>query len=244
VKLRKLNDEGLNEFSFFINSLRQGVSVNIPTYMLGDDRTSESIDLDLDVEVQDFNTRYDMGLYLISLFGDEKIQALIGDRGLWSWLALLWFDQLCPKNASGQRKPSMEYNYVLSEKYNHRPRHAIYMTWQLVNRYGEDSRFMLCKGMATRGEITEQMMARQDFLSSKGVMGLASSLYFDNDAGGFKKGAAARKSAGCITRYIAWLQQLQVNYDLYSITKDELKELLPKEFDRFLGKSLLQKILN
>ena len=108
------------------------------------------------------------------------------------------------------------------------------MTWQLVDRYGEDARFMLSK-LTARGEIIEQMMARQEFLSSEGAVRLASYLYFDPQSGGFKKGSAARKSAGCIARYIAWLQQLQLTFDIFSTTDRELKQLLPAEFNRFLG---------
>lgn len=161
------------------------------------------------------------------------MQRYMGDVGFWSWFSLLWFDQLCPVKKDGTRNPSREYNYILSRKYNHRPRHAIYMTWQLVDQYGADSRFMLSKEPSTRGEITEQMMARQEILSSDGVMRLASYLYFDMHSGTFKKGAASRTSAGCVNRYVAWLQQIQLTFDIFSISRDELAELLPPEFDRF-----------
>ena len=91
MKVRKLNNEGLKGFHSYIDSLRQGVMTNIPTYMLDDDRMSEVITLDLDVECQEFETRYDMGLYLTDLFEAENIQAFMGDSGFWSWFALLWF---------------------------------------------------------------------------------------------------------------------------------------------------------
>ena len=156
----------------------------------------------------------------------------MGDSGCWSWFALCWFAQLCPKK-NGKMKPRKSYNYILSRSYNHRPRHAVYMTWQLVQRYGKDAEFMLCKEPSTRGEITEQMMARQEMLSSEATMRLARSLYFDPASGIFKRGAAARKSAGCVYRYINWIQQLQLTFDIFSTTKEELEELLPKEFDRF-----------
>ena len=107
------------------------------------------------------------------------------------------------------------------------------MTWQLVQRYGIDSQFMLCKDPTTRGEITEQLLGRQDLLSSEAAIRLASALYFDPVQGTFKKGAAARKSPGCISRYIAWLQQVQLTFDIYSMSKEELAALLPKEFDRY-----------
>jgi hypothetical protein len=122
---------------------------------------------------------------------------------------------------------------ILSRKYTHRPRHAIYMTWQLVDRYGERSRFMLCREPGIRGEITEQLMARQDLLTSRGVIELASTLYFDSETGSYKRGAAARSTPGCIARYIAWLQQIMLTYDIFSMSEADLASLLPPEFGRF-----------
>ncbi|MFQ3246619.1 MAG: hypothetical protein ACI9SP_003272 [Arenicella sp.] len=233
MKVRKLNDHGIAEFTTFIDNCRSGYKQNIPSYLLEDDRSSVPLDIDISVIDREFASRFEIGIYLQEAFRGVEIQPLIGDQGFWSWFALLWFNKLCPLSIDGLRNPSKEYNYVLSKNYNHRPRHSIYMTWQLVNRYGNDVRFMLSKKPSTRGEITEQMMARQEFLTSDGAMRLASALYYDEKTGIFKKGAASRKSAGCVDRYVSWLQQLQVTYDLYSISKDELEELLPKEFDRF-----------
>ena len=234
MRLRRLNADGLHDFESFISQLRNGNEQNTPQYLLESSEYSTELEIDVDVDEQrEFVSRYEMGLYLIEIFGDHDMQPFIGDQGFWSWFALAWFGQLCP-TINGQRKPSKEYNYVLSRDYNHRPRHAIYMTWQLVHRFGKDAKFMLCKPVATRGEITEQLMARQEVLSSEGVVRLGSRLYFDATTGGFKRGAAARKSAGCIARYMSWLQQQQMTFDIFSTTSDELAELLPDEFDRFL----------
>lgn len=233
MKVRRLNSVGLAEFSSYIDKLSKGVSSNLPVYLLDDDRTSDDISFQVIVENKKFISRYEMGVYLCELLSDENLQSYIGDAGFWSWFALFWFDQLCSKDTAGNFKPSRVYNYVLSESYYHRPRHAVYITWQLVQRYGEDARFLLCKAMNVRGELTEQLMGRQGILSSRGVMELASELYFDYEAGNFKKGATSRKSAGCVTRYVAWLQQLELTYDLYSISKADLLEILPTEFKRF-----------
>lgn len=230
--VRKLNTNGLREFSKFIDNLRSGLNQNIPLYMLEDAEFSEPLEISLSIENMPFRSRYEMGYYLVDRLKNLNIQNYIGDQGFWSWFSLFWFDQLCPAEA-GIRKPRKDYNYILSKNYNHRPRHAIYMTWQLVSKYGESARFLLSKPPSTRGEIVEQMMARQEILTSEGAVLLASYLYYDKNIETFKKGAASRKSPGCISRYISWLQQLQVTYDIFSISKDDLLDLLPQEFDRF-----------
>jgi len=232
MKLRKLTKKGILEFRHFIQNLRDGQTLQTPMYLLDCDEHSEAVELDLDVKEAAFASRYEMGEYLVTLFKEQQMHPFIGNSGFWSWFALLWFDQLCP-TSDGQCKPSKEYNYILSPEYNHRPRHSIYMTWQLVSHYGHDALFLLGKEMSTRGELTEQMMARQENLSSEGVIRLASRLYLNPETRIFKRGAASRTGAGCIARYIRWLDQLRLTYDLFSITREELEQLLPGEFDRF-----------
>jgi len=230
---RKLNKKGLRVFELFIEDLRQGLKPNTPTYLLDNTDSSEAIPLEITLNSNEFTTRYELGEHLVSAIDGQDMQPVMGDTGFWSWLALYWFDQLCPLKADGSRKPSMAYNYVLSNNYNHRPRHAIYTTWQLVGRYGGHSRFLLCKELPVRGELIEQMMARQYLLSCEGVMEAAASLYWDGEIGSYKKGSAARKSAGCVARFVGWLQQLELTYDLFSLKHDDIMELMPVEFDRF-----------
>lgn len=233
MKLRKLSESGIRLFEAHIRNLRLGLDETTPWGLLESEEHSESIADGIEVDQKwRFATRYDLGNYLVQSFAGFRLQPYMGDRGFWTWLALLWFEQLCPVK-KGKRNPSQPYNYVLSRNYNHRPRHSVYMTWQLVDRYGEDSRFMLCKDPSTRGELTEQLMARQDILSSDGVVRLASWLYFDPGSGLFKRGAAARKSPGCVARYIVWLQQLELNYDIFSTTREDLERMLPVEFRKF-----------
>ena len=233
MKIRKLNKSGIKEFERFIESLRNGGLQNTPDYLLTDPATSESLEWDLDLDENLFVNRYELGVYLSEKLKDMDVQKLMGDSGFWSSLALFWFDQLCQTKADGSRKPSMVYNYILSENYNHRPRHSIFTTWQLVNLYGENSHFLLSRELPVRGELIEQLMARQYFLSCDGVMRAASKLYYDKQRKTFKKGSAGRTSAGCVYRFVNWLQQLEVNYDLFSISKADLIDLMPKEFDRF-----------
>lgn len=231
--IRKLNKAGIKEFERFITNLRNGGQQNTPDYLMTDPATSEPLEWDLELEKGAFENRYELGIYLVEQLVGKEIQKIIGDSGFWSSLALFWFDQLCPQKADGSRKPSMVYNYILSENYNHRPRHAIFTTWQLVELYGEFSHFLLSRELPVRGELIEQLMARQYFLSCTGVMQAASALYYDTERKTFKKGSAGRTSAGCVYRFVNWLQQLEINYDLFSINSDDLLDLMPKEFERF-----------
>jgi len=230
---RKLTTAGLEEFESFVFSLRQDGRLSIPERLLEEPNYSEQSGLDVNFERRTFNTRYECGQYVAGLLKNVDTSAILHDRGFWSALALFWFDQLCPVKSTGVRKPSMAYNYVLSLNHWHYQRHAIRTSWQLVSTHGKNAQFLIGREMDVRGELVEQFMARQDYLSCDGVVECASRLYFDEKIGQYKKGSAARKSAGCIARYIAWLQQMEQTYDIFAINGSDLFNMLPEEFNKF-----------
>lgn len=230
---RKLNSKGSSEFKSFVEHLRAGEFRNTPMHLLDSDETSELLDFEIDFDDREFSSRYEFGLYLVDKLKHIEPHTLISDYNFWTTIALIWFDQLCPAGQDGTRKPSMVYNYILSNDYRHRPRHAVFTTWQLVEQYGEDAMFLLSKEMPIRGELIEQIMGRQNYVSREGVIRAASRLYTDTENRTFKKGAAARTSPGCVARYAAWLNQIDLNYDLFEMNADQLIAIMPKEFERF-----------
>jgi len=235
TRIRKLNDNGLKFFQDYIGRTAGGEKGDPPLAILSDDNWSEPADFNLEVENRAFASRYEMGEYLNELFSDINTQQIISDIGLWSWLALFWFDLLCPAKADGARKPSKPYNYILSPNYNHRPRHALRTTWQLVNEYGETVRFLLSKGPNERGELLEQLAARQFFIGCRGIIEAASNLYSDPARNSFKVGSTSQKRRGNIRRFISYLQQLELTYDLYTLPGHEIVNMLPNEYRAFLA---------
>jgi hypothetical protein len=230
--VRRLNDHGLREFSAWIQSLREGGKALIPSGLLTDPISSEPIGFDATAVQKNFGSRYELGAALVATLTSAEEQAVSRDIGLWSWLALYYFDLLAPADAGGHRNPRMTYTYILSGDFRHHTRHAIRTTWQLVSLYGERSRFMLSKEPSQRGEIIEQLAARQELFSCPAVIEAASELYQEPDSGSFKRGAAGR-GRGSVSRLIKVLQQFQLTYDLFSMSGGELSGLLPAEFDRF-----------
>jgi hypothetical protein len=103
----------------------------------------------------------------------------------------------------------------------------------LVDQYGETALFLLSKKPQERGELIEQLAARQYLISCRGVIEAAKELYYDSERKTFKRGAASRKRQGNISRYVAYLQQLDLTYDLGTIDSDALLEMLPNEYSAF-----------
>ena len=233
MKARMLNKSGQRDFSRMIDGIRAGQPTKLPSHIINDPYAVEDLDFEVEVSAGGFVSRYEIGEHLVEALADVERSRFISNRGFWDWLALQWFDDLCPLKADGTRKPSEVASYVMSDVYNRRYRHAVYVTWQLVDTHRENARVLLFKKPSVRGELTEQLMARQYYLSSSGLIEAAKQLYWDDRSESFKKGAAG-KGSGSVRRLIKWLQQIEVNYDLFTISAERLLELAPPEFQKFL----------
>jgi len=256
VKLRKLNRLGIEKFGDYIDSLRNpsGNQVPPPIYLLDSQETSEALPWDVDLEQKSFGNSYELGQYLVPLLGQCDQRKINFDQGLWSWLALFFFDQLCPTGSDGVRKPGRHnYPYILSADRRHQYRHAVRTPYLFVREHGEIVFFMFCNPVHIWGDITEQLTARQYFLGCRGVIEAAGYLYYDRLRNAPKIGATTKNKPGTVRRFAMVLKQFELTYDLFSITGQQVLEILPREFDRFRVQeereekkprpSLLQKIL-
>jgi len=251
IKLRKLNEKGLLMFGDFLKECyAQKFVQDIPVNLLQSSATSEVIDdvIELD-EKKKFKNRYELGCYLTEKFEPVNMQAYLGDEGFWSALAIIWFDQLTIlKKKTKEGKVITEHrivedvNYKYSKKFGRQQRHAIYTTWRLVSEHGEHVRFFMSNNLTMRGEFTELLMGTQKYINLKSVIEAADKIYRDEKSQtdwSWKVGATTRVSrggrGGDIGRYIDWLKQININYDLYKISTDDLVGLLPSEFNRFLN---------
>jgi hypothetical protein len=233
--IRRLNERGLETFHEYLDDLSSNPKNGPPMGMLEDENYSEKLEVPIQIEQGNFETRFAMGRYLVDATSDLDIYNLVGDRGLWSWIALFWFDHICPPTSDGSRKPSRPYNYILSKRYNHRPRHAILTTYRLVHDYGDTAFFLLSKKPHERGELVEQLAARQYFISCKGVIEAANRLYHDPERKTFKVGSTSQSRGGNIRRFIVYLQQLDLTYDLFTLSGDAIVRMLPDEYSGFLS---------
>lgn len=231
-QVRKLTDAGIEQFARYLEALRGGQNGPPPVSLLDDPEFSEPASTVATVENIDFPNRYEMGRYLVGQLANWDPQTLVHDVGVWSWLALFYFDTLCPPDESGARVIRENYSYILSKSYNHQPRHALRTTYLFVKRYGDSVRFMFSKKPQERGELVEQLSAYQYLFGCRGVIEAAGKLYDDPNRGGYRRGAAGR-GPGSVRRLVSVLRQLDLTHDLYALNGHEIVNMLPHEFDRF-----------
>jgi hypothetical protein len=233
--LRKLNERGVREFARW---LADGADGAAPLNLLADPETSDPLPVAVFTTLSTFPDRYEFGVYLNGLLSDFDPVAISRDQGLWSALALVWFDLICPVGPDGSRRVDKEYRYILSGSYQTYYRHLVRSPWQLVRDHGENSRFMLIRSndvpnpLSIHGEILEQFGGRQRIVGSKPIIRAANAIYLDTDTGRPRKGVAGA-GPGASLRFGKVVRQLDLTFDPEAMSTDEFIGILPKEFDRW-----------
>ncbi len=126
-----------------------------------------------------------------------------------------------------RRRPDTDYR-----KYY---RHLLARPWRIVRAHRDDpdrGLVVLHNPVDTPGELAEQVMARQEIVTNRTAMAVATKLYIDPATGKRIRGAAT-KSKGAARRLADICNQLDVTWDLYAMEPGELLAKLPKEFQRF-----------
>lgn len=239
--LRKLNDEGLRQFAEYIAS---GCNGSPPHHLLDGPGTSDPLRVAIVLVPPAFADRYEFGQYLVKRLANLDAAAISSDRHLWTWLALFWFDDLCPLRADGTRDVKEEHRYIYSNDFRYYYRHLVRSPWYIVRHHGENGRFMLMGSkqsdhpLSVHGEILEQIGGRQQVFASRPIVAAASRIYTEPETGRPRRGVAGR-GRGSAYRFGMVLRQLDLTYDPEAMPEDGLINILPAEFEHWkkqLGK--------
>jgi hypothetical protein len=105
--LRRLTETGISQFRVYLENLKQDGTIEPPRYLLNDKSSSEAITNAPIVENLHFKLKREAAVYLVDLLHQVDIPDLMKDFGLWSWLSLNYFDEVCPD------LPPLLYHYEL-----------------------------------------------------------------------------------------------------------------------------------
>ena len=68
---------------------------------------------DVGVEPREFASRRDFAEYIDDRFLNADVFVSADEPGMWEWLSLFYFDEVCPPNKKGFRKPGVEGRHLL-----------------------------------------------------------------------------------------------------------------------------------
>ena len=208
----------------------------VPAELLSAGRFVELVDSERATDDRSFATRYEWGKYAFGLLGERPVAEVAADPGIWCWLTLRYFDQLCEVGAGSRRKLRQRARYVpTGTDYRTYYRHLLAGPWRIVAEHADDPTrpFGILAGpLHTPGELYEQIASRMELATSATVLPLVNRLYIDSATGRRKRGAGGA-SRGSPRRLADILMQFDVTYDIYAMPVDVLLDMLPREFDRF-----------
>lgn len=236
MKLRRFNQAGIERFGEYRKQLLLNPTATPPFELLEDSSLTEIV-ADVNVTPQKFPKRYHAGVYLNDLIASAGLGLPEKDAGLWTWLTLFFFDDVCPAApSSGEREPRAEERLV-PKIGNHQKfyRHLLLGPYLIVRAHRDDPEraiALLHNPLWQPGEIPAQLAARKEMVTNPAVVGAAKKLYYDSVNDELKQGAGSSVK-GAPRRLAVVLKQFDLTYYLYGLSADELIALLPKEFDRF-----------
>ena len=238
MKLRRLSDVGLERMGHFLDSFTADVSDNYSESILTDQTTSEALPVDVDIDRdRRFTHRFDAAAYLferLSQLRTPVYQHLERDKGLWAWLALLWFNQLCLPDRNGILRPKERARWIpVLDDARRYYRHLLlgpYLIYRMHAKTPDLTEAVLSSELHVgTSEVFRTIIETQQFVTSASVVGLVGRLYFDSKRKRLIRGAGT-KGPGGVRRLGNVLTQLDRTFDLHSIRVDQLMSLLPQEF--------------
>jgi hypothetical protein len=236
-KLARLNEAGLGTFAGWLETLKAGGSLLPPTPLLGDPQATEPLGTAVEVEPRTFASRLEAAKYLHDRFAAAGLADVEQDRGLWAWLSLFYFDAVCPPGRGGERNPGASARHIPeSGNFQRYYRHLLAGRYRIYRAHRDDPQralVVLCQPLDKPGDVVEQLASRQELITNRGIMALATRLYVDTATQRVKRGAGG-KSGGSARRLSDVIEQFDLTWDLYAAAGEELAGLMPKEFERFL----------
>ncbi len=228
AKVRLLNPSGILKFEEYLES---GETGRVPYDLLNNHDYTEDVHGAGDVFNDSVRSKFELaqhvGAALPGPFSEYNHQ-----RGIWAWLALFFFDEICPSDPeTGLRTIGETYRYIPGLYWRHYYRHLIKTPVFLAGKYGDEARCILGKDPHKGGDFIETIASRQDLVTNQGVISAISRLYYDTKNKRAKKGATHRARAGSVRRLVTVLDQLELTYDLFAMDGDQILGLLPEEFD-------------
>ena len=237
MEIRRFNKEGIERFSQFLDTLTTDHPESFPELLLSNEEFSDSVGSNTDIlDLINLADKLEAAKVLDGVVNEAGMDSAERDAGFWTWIACYLFRKLCNKS-SGKYKPGQRAKWVAEPtNYQRYYRHLLESTWLIYRAHTDDperTRALLSGPVNTPGEIFEQIASRLELVRSPVIIGLTRLLYWDDEQKKKRKGSGG-KGAGSSRRLADILNQYERTWDLFSMQVDELAEMLPSEFDKFM----------
>lgn len=235
MKLRTFNDAGIKAFRQFLQAARDDSATPVPFHLLEDDALTAVVDPHIEVEERNFRRRADAAECFRTLLEPLNEHRVANDAGLWTWLTLFYFDEVCPM-VGGNRSVKNDYAYIFEPKNSrHFYRHRLFLAWYAITLSPQHNRLFLGVTVPTLDKVSEEVFKRLFLTRIPAIFELLDRLYWDPERGRVRPGMVSPgtvKPGDLVHRLPIRIRQLEKTYDLISLNADQLLELLGPEFQQ------------
>jgi len=232
--LRQFNGQGINAFKRFLAECRQNSATPVPQALLEDDALTLKVAPSIEVTPQRFTQRQDAADYLTTILEGLPSDDIAKNAGLWTWLSLFYFDEVCPPQ-NGHRNVKNDYYYIFEPgNMRHFYRHLLFIAWYAKRVSHPFDRLYMKRTFSSLDKITVQVMKRLYLARIPCIFEVLDRLYWDVQRNGPRRGIVDERKVtpGDLDhRFPQRIRQLEKTYDLFSLTADQLIDLLGEEFN-------------
>ncbi len=235
--IRKFNDEGLLYFREHLDVLRSNNTLELDRNLINNEDYTIILYPETNIEFLPFTSKLQMAEYLYPRLNTLSLENKFYDAGLWSWLSIFYFDVICPVDKNGDRSIKEIQRYIPDKKINWRNyyRHLIALPLRIYDFHRDMPKILYSSEPDKVGEVVEEIASRQDIVMNGGILEAANLLYWNKNKQSSKPSITTKNRPGNIRRFVAVIQQLDLTYDLQSMSGGEIIKLLPQhEFERWI----------
>lgn len=240
VWIRSFDARGIDAFRSFLERYQEGKATDVDARRLAADaKLSNRINQRLEIDIPMIASKKSLAKLVCQSFQDAGYTALPlvpSDeyRNMWTWIACSSFHLIKPRRADTALNDHSYY--VCSQDWKRFYRHRIAgparIYWMFRGRPLDAS--LLLHGRAyEHSDWEEQLAARQGRIRNRDLIATANRLYWDVGNHRPKRGAQTRTRPGTVRRLLSFIDQVDLTYDVNSMTPDQILDLLPPEFDRW-----------
>ena len=236
-KIRRLNQSGIEAFTASLASMREKRPLERPAQprfeLLDDPRYSEPLPLAaVDVEHRQFANRREFARYLDARFQVAGINHDVDIPGMWEWLTLFYFNQVCTRHEYGGWDVKDDMKYVLMPSGRGRPfRHLLREPYITYRRFrdseGKDADTILSQPLNELGDVVESICARERINTSKAAMRVAKTLFYNPET---DHTDPVTRGAGGLRDYCKFIQNLPSEFNVAEISELTILAMLPRGF--------------
>ena len=234
MQLRKFTREGITRVEGELEKIKARQPANLIS-LLEDPKLTKEISSGCSIELVKFKNRMACGKYFYEFFeknSDSKLENPEKDKGLWTWLAIAWSEDLLRKKGDPVGQMA---RWILNLDWNRYYRHLLAGPYFVYKAHADNPNralALLCNNLTSPGEVYEQVIRYRNIIRFPGLVGAVTSLYYDPKTDSLKLGSAS-KSYGSARRFSSVIRQFELTYDIYGMLSDQILDLLPSEFDKF-----------